>query len=281
MDESTILLIRIGGDMKLRWDLDDANVVEAKIGGLGKNIVTVNGREVPGKLSLRKKIELPFLLNDGRNASISIKPQFATRPVIELRVEGKLMVETTKEPIKCGSCGMVINPNDRFCGACGYPTPPAEDYVHRRYVKEATGAIMALAVLFLISGVIMFFITKSQVASTLLKLSGMNPTEILPKAINGVTYTVASLRERLNWELWGILIVNLILATVMAGLALWGKRSPLAAVLVATATYAVVIVTNAIIDPHTIAQGIYLKIIIIIFLTRGIKAALALRTANA
>ena len=41
----------------------------------------------------------------------------------------------------------------------------------------------------------------------------------------------------------------------LAGLAIWGKRAPLQAVLVALATYVVVIVTNAMLDPKTIAQG--------------------------
>ena len=99
--------------------------------------------------------------------------------------------------------------------------------------------------------------------------------------MNGVTYTAAALRDRIEWESWSVLLVNLLLAAIMAGLALWGRRSPLPAVLVATATYSVVIVTGAILDPTTIGQDMYLKIIMIMFLVRGIKGALASRTANA
>jgi len=79
---------------------------------------------VLGKLSqlrLHKKSELPFELSDGRNAIILITPQFATRPVIELRVDGQLMVETGKKPFLCVSCGSLVKPNDRFCGVCGHP----------------------------------------------------------------------------------------------------------------------------------------------------------------
>ena len=78
-----------------------------------------------------------------------------------------------------------------------------------------------------------------------------------------------------------MLIVNLIIAAIMLALALWGRRSPLPAVLIATATYAVVIAYAAIGDPATLGQGLLMKIIIIAFLIRGIKAALALRTAGA
>jgi hypothetical protein len=49
--------------MKLKWEIDDTNVVEAKLGGFGKNLITVNGIEVPGKLSLRKKNDLQFALS--------------------------------------------------------------------------------------------------------------------------------------------------------------------------------------------------------------------------
>ena len=77
------------------------------------------------------------------------------------------------------------------------------------------------------------------------------------------------------------MIVNLILAAAMVGLALCGRRAPLAAVLVAAATYAVVLVTNALIDPASIGQGVFLKIFVVILLVRGIKGALALRGTHA
>lgn len=80
---------------------------------------------------------------------------------------------------------------------------------------------------------------------------------------------------------WGVLITNLVLAAVMAGLALWGKRSPLPALLVATAVYAVVQVAAASMDPSTLAGGIIVKIAVVIFLVRGIKSALALRGMEA
>jgi MFS superfamily sulfate permease-like transporter len=73
----------------------------------------------------------------------------------------------------------------------------------------------------------------------------LNPNDPFPNPINGVTYTVSALRDKILWEPWGVLIVNIILAVVMTGLAVCGKRAPLAAALIAAATYIVVIVTNA------------------------------------
>jgi len=109
----------------------------------------------------------------------------------------------------------------------------------------------------------------------------MDPDSVLQTAINGRTYTVEELRKQLLWEPWGVLIVNLILAAIMLGLSIWARRAPLPAVLIATATYAVVIVAAAISDPATLGQGLLVKIVIIAFLVKGIKAALALRTASA
>lgn len=267
--------------MDRTWEVDEANTVKAHFGGFGKKVVTVNGNEVYNSRKLGPKGEIPFSLPDGRPAAISVKRPFVGTPAINLKVGGNLVVETGKTPIKCAACGAVAKPYDRFCGSCGKAMPTAEDYEHQKNVKAATGAITVLAVLFLIFGIVMFFVTQGQAESALATLEGLDADSAFPTPIEGKTYTVGELKKQLAWEPWGVLIVNLILATVMAALALWGRRSPLPAVLVATATYAVVLVANAILDPATIGQGLLMKIIIIAFLIRGIKAALALRTANA
>jgi zinc-ribbon domain len=265
--------------MLLRWDVDDANTVTLKIGGFAKSVLAVNDREIPSGLKLSRKKQIVFSLADGRDATISVKPRFASMPEITLRVSGQLMVPTEKTPVKCPSCGASAKPNDRFCRSCGKSMPAAENYLLRRSVKEATGTIWTLGVLFAISGLIFFFLAKSQYAEALAKLNGLNPNQTIP--INGVAYTVLALRDKILWAQWGVLIVNLILAAVMVGLALWGRRAPLAAVLVAAATYAVVLVTNTLIDPTSIGQGVYLKIFVVILLARGIKGALALRATHA
>lgn len=267
--------------MKRKWEVDDSTTVEANFGGLGKLVVSVNGKEVLKQRSVRTKRELSFALADGRSAVLSVKPELFGQPLIMLNVNGRDMIESGKGPIKCSGCGAVAKSHDRFCGSCGKTMPTADVHVNNKRVKEATRAIVWMAVLFLISGVVMFVVTKSQSVDALAKLEGLDPQSMFPTPINGETYTVAALRDQIRWEYWGILIVNLILAAVMVALAIWGRRAPLAAILIAAATYAVVIVTNAIIDPVTIGQGLLVKIIIIVLLIKGIKAALALRTANA
>jgi predicted nucleic acid-binding Zn ribbon protein len=266
--------------MEIRWDLDDNTVIDLRVGGFRKNRLTINENEIPVDLTLRGKNGYSFQLPDGRAATISVEPQFATRPLVELRIDGNLIAPTGKKPTLCAGCGTAVKPNDKFCSACGHEMPPAEHYVHKRYVKEATGAITLLAVLFAISGPLMYYLTQLQSQPLMEKLAGMDPDDTYPEKIGGDIYTVSSLKAQLEWEPWSALIVNLILAAIMAGLALWGRRAPLPAVLIAAATYAVVIVLNAIIEPMSLAQGILMKVLIIVFLVRGIKAALALRAAN-
>lgn len=265
--------------MQKTWEIDEANTVKARFGAFGRKVVTLNGNEVHDSRKAGRKAGIAFAFPDGRRAAISVKGQLVGGPEIDLRVDGGLVVETPKSPIQCAACGTAAKPYDRFCGKCGQAMPSAEDYRAKKYVGHATGAIKWLAVLFLVFGVLMYFVTKGQADAALLKLQG---------AEAGATYTVGDetlgveeLRARLEWEPMGVLAVNLILAAIMAVLAWWGRRSPLPAVLVAAAVYVVVIVFNAIADPATLGQGLIVKIIIIAFLAKGIKAALALRAANA
>lgn len=269
--------------MKLCWDVDDQNRVEVTYGGLGKNfgklVVSLNGREVHRASAMGRKPPVAFTLGDGRAATVIVTPVTFSVPTIELRVEGQLMVPMTSEPIKCASCGASAKHNDRFCDGCGKPLPPPESYEHRKRVREATSGMRWLAVLFLVFGPILYFSTQSKDAEALKLLDGRDATSTL--VVSGVTYTVAELRRQLIWEPWGALVTNVILAAVMGGLAVWGKRAPLPAVLVGAATYATVIVANAISDPTSLGQGIYMKIAVVSIFFRGIRAALALRAAEA
>ena len=263
------------------WEIDDATTVKAHFGAFGKKVIKVNGNEAYNSRKTTSKGQVAFAMPDGRNGALSIKPAFFGAPDIALRVNGELFAETTKEAIKCPTCAAAAKPYDRFCGSCGKPMPSAEDRALQKNVKSATSAIKVLAGLFVLSGLLFFFITKGQAETFLAQLQGMQPGDVYPNEINGRAYTVEELQRELAWEPWGVLIVNLILAAIMVALAVWAKYKPLAAVLVATATYIVVIAYAGITDPATLAQGWIVKLVIIAFLIKGIKAALALRSARA
>jgi hypothetical protein len=231
--------------MKRRWDVDENTVVTVKVGGWGRSCLTVYGVKIAARLSLRKKSDTSFILKDGRRATLSIRPQFATSAAVELRVDNRLLVETGPKPLTCGACQAVVKTHDQFCESCGHAMPSGEDHSHQKTVKQAANTIWTLSVLLLLSGIVLSMVSKVPSAKA------------------------------------GVLIVSTILAGIMAALAIWARKSPLAALVVATATYGVLLVTNAIIDPTTIAQGVFVKIIIVAMLIRGIKSALALRVSNA
>jgi hypothetical protein len=263
------------------WEVDDANTVVAHFGAFGGKTVKVNGKEVFNSRKLGPKGTIPFALRDGRPALITVQGQFVGAPAVDLKVGDNLVVETGKAPIKCPACETVAKPYDRFCSSCGQAMPSAEDYRNTKLLKGATRAITILAVLFLLVGVGMYFVTKGQATAALAQMQDMDPGATFPKQVQGKSYTVGELRRQLAWEPRGVLLVNLIIAAIMGALAFWSRRSPLPAVIIATATYVVVIVAGAIVDPATLGQGLILKIIIISLLVKGIKAALALRAANA
>jgi len=263
------------------WEVDESNTVKLRMGGFGKKTVTVNGAEVFSGRKLPRKNEIPFHMPDARPAIVNIKPEFMGA-TISLWVGGRQVVETPKQPIKCGSCGAGAKPYDRFCGKCGAAMPTAEDHQNLKKVKEAVVSIRVLAVLFFISGLLLWFATKTQADDAIGKLGlrEMDPDAVVPHEISGRQWTAGELLKELTWEPTGVLLVNMILCAAMVGLSFWARRSPLPAVLAATATYAVVLVTNAIADPRTLGQAVIVKIIIIAFLIKGIRAALALRTAK-
>jgi len=263
------------------WQIDEATRFCVQTGLFGRATASVNGRAFPNKFNSRKKQDLRFELLDGREGSLTVRPQFASLPEIWLTVGGQRMVESGKEPPRCPQCGITGKPYDRFCTHCGHAMPSAETYTHQRNVRQATRYMLWLAVLFALSGIILFFMIHAQETRALASLSGLDAHANYPKPIQGVTYTVGALRQRILWEEWSPLAVNAVLAVIMLVLALWGRRAPLPAILIGAATYGAVVVLNGVVNPLTLAQGFIIKLVIVAMFYRGIKAALALRSADA
>ncbi len=267
--------------MDITWEVDANTTVVAHYGLFTKNSIKVNGRSVIDKFTLRKNRVYDFTLPGDRQASIKVSRPFVGRPDIALRVDDQLVSPLGKYPIKCRACQTTANSYDRFCTQCGKPMPTAEERANKGVVAEATKTISVLAGLFLLFGIVTHFMAQSKLAPALARLQSMDPDSIYPTPINGTSYKVAELMAELNWEIRGTLIVNVILAVVMVILAVWSRRAPLPAILVAMATYIVMLVASAIHDPATLFQGVIIKIIVIGYLLRGIKAAMVLRAANA
>lgn len=263
------------------WQIDEATRFTVQSGAFGRATASVNGNPFPNRFNSRKKQDLSFRLLDGRQGSLSVRPQFASIPELWLTVGGQRMVESSKDAPRCSQCGCAAQPYDRYCTHCGHAMPTAETYTHQRNIRRATRFMLWLSGLFALYGIIFFSLMHAQQARALAKLSGLSANAIYPKPIDGVTYTVAQLRQHIVWEEYSPLLVNVVLALTMATLALWGRRSPLPAILIGAATYGAVVVLNAVVNPLSLAQGIIFKAIVVAMFFRGIKAAVAMRSADA
>lgn len=266
--------------MKRAWDVDDHTEVEAYANAFtGRIRVRLNGREVFSKLNFRFRRKIPFVLADGRPAEVTYRLE-GIAPWFELRVGGALMVPRGQSKGPCPACGGLTRANDVACVACGAALPTGEEIERRGRVKEATHVIWAVAVLFALSGAFLFFVERSDANDMLTNIATLDAADVYPEPIDGDTVTVAELRDRIAWEPWVTLTVHLVLAAAMTGLALWSRRSPLPAILGATGLYALLIVGDAIGDPSNLGKGVIMKFLVILFLAKGIRAALDLRTAR-
>jgi len=190
----------------------------------------------------------------------------------------------------CGACQKPVRNGDDFCEACGAAVPPEQkkrlkdsydvanvDFTpHAKQVQSAQQTIGWLSFLFVFGGVAFFFITRSKGQDALREIADADPATPLIHAVGGAT-TVGELRSALEQAPWQALGLNLFLAVVMLGLWFWSKRAALPAVITALGIYLAVQVGGALYDPASLAQGILMKILIIVALARGVKSALNAR----
>lgn len=195
------------------------------------------------------------------------------------------MVEVS---VPCGACGKPLRGGDEFCEACGakitdelkaarrarLEASDASFAQHTKRVKSAQSTIAVLSVLFVLGGAVLFFIAQSQADKALAQLGGAGDSEPLVEAIAGAT-TVGELRAALAREPYQVLGLNLFLAVVMLVLWIWSKRALLPAIISAFGIYIAVILASALHDPKTLAQGVFVKIIVVVALIKGIQSALA------
>ncbi|WP_437817215.1 hypothetical protein [Sorangium sp. So ce1078] len=200
-----------------------------------------------------------------------------------------------KVSIMCPACSGQIVVGDKFCESCGAAVTDEQRAAlrerlerssgdmaaHMKHVREARQTIILLAVMFVLGGVVMYLLARGQAEAALANLREMDPEMIFPQPIGGESMTVARLRDLIESEPRQLLLVNLFLSALMAGLWFWAKKSLLPAILVALAVFVTVHVASAIIDPKTIVQGVIIKIVALVALTRGVKAALAARRLEA
>ncbi|HEY8929413.1 MAG TPA: hypothetical protein VIM55_09500 [Mucilaginibacter sp.] len=155
---------------------------------------------------------------------------------------------------RCNSCYKDVSAEDAFCQNCGYPLKGTaqeqsnfrvqkdfRDIDHFEFnaeVRKAANSLYYLSAIFVISGLIVYVTNKDSEDAVV------------------------------------TLILNLVLAMIFLALGGYARKKPLACIISGLALYAIVVVLNAIIDPVTIIKGLIMKIIIVGFLIKGLKAAL-------
>lgn len=195
-------------------------------------------------------------------------------------------METTEVSIPCGACPAQLRVNDEVCSGCGRQVTTGEratlhqlDYqgmLREAKVRDGSKWIGVLAILFAVSGVLMFFLTQSQANEALAHLRQFDDGAVL-QPINGKTYTAGELRALVQREPNQVLVVNLLVAGLMTVLWVWARRAPLPAIACAFALFLVVHVGSAMIDPSSIPKGILIKVLAIVILGKGLKAAVEAR----
>jgi hypothetical protein len=251
------------------WTLEEAQVT-VTISAFGKLVASCNGVEQGRANTLLAGLRvISFDLPGGALASLRYGPQDGVFCCDLLR-EGQLVLPVraptgaVQALFRCPKCAAPLKAVDKFCEACGKQLPSVEQRLLEAPVQRGNSAIGGLSVLFMLSGV-----------------AGLAADTPLAEPVPGVASTVGELRTQLEWEALSGLLVNGVLAVLMLGLWQWGKKQPGAAITIAFCTYLVVIAVNFAIDPKTIAQGLIVKIFVIMYLVRGLKAALALRSQRA
>jgi hypothetical protein len=191
-----------------------------------------------------------------------------------------------------GTCAQPIRLGQVACERCGRPVTAQDraalharleggDFVaHERgkRMREASKWIGVLSILFAVSGPIAFAMQKSEADKALAHLAQFADDDAL-QPINGHNYTAGQLRAEVAREPLMALGVNLLVAVLMAVLWLWARRAPLPAIACAFALFLIVHVGSALVDPSSILKGIIVKVIALVVLGKGLKAALAARAA--
>lgn len=194
--------------------------------------------------------------------------------------------------VPCGICPADIGLGLSTCPGCGRPVTEQDRAVLQmrlegsdhdaaeRGKRVRTGAnwIGGLAILIAVSAPIMFALQKMDTERALENLSEFEDDETL-EPIAGKTYTAGELRKAVSREPYLTLIGHLILAVLLGALWFWALKAPLPAIACALAVFIVVQVVSAVIEPSHLYKGIIIKVLALIALGKGLKAALAARVA--
>ena len=165
-----------------------------------------------------------------------------------------MITDPILNPSTCRACGNTVNEQDQFCIGCGFPLKGTEQeqnlfistrhfkknqvFALRKKIKNAQTTLFVLAGIFLVVGVIYYFVV------------GQNDLG------------------------FAVLIQQLILAAVFLALGGWAKNKPVVALISGLVLFILVQLIAIVEDPTNIFKGIILKIVVIIYLVKGLQSAI-------
>lgn len=215
---------------------------------------------------------------------------------------------------ECPKCAALVPASDKFCTRCGASAAgvsgtagaaeAAGDAGSAPYVQESLPSaslidvrataeaklqsarkwLLAVSVLTLISGLVFFGLNQQQVEKEIrdgeAATAHLEPAErdAMMKAETGMTWEEAVAHDRGTVKLQ--LAINIGLALLYLGLWGWAKRNPLGAAVTALMLFVTTIAVNMVLDPKTIAQGVFVKVFFTIALVKAISAGYEARKAG-
>jgi hypothetical protein len=202
---------------------------------------------------------------------------------VALRIERVDLVRSAataaaaNEPF-CTRCGAAIASGALGAASATRPSPISigARITDTGHLGKARTWLLAISVITLISGLVFFAIQKPEVEKQIreaeVATAGIDPVErdrLMRKEV-GMSFSEAMAHDRGQVTL--LLAINVSLAVIYFGLWFWAKKNPYMAALIALMLFLAVIVVSAVFDPKTIAQGVIVKVLFLLALTRAVKA---------
>ncbi len=160
-------------------------------------------------------------------------------------------LETTSiEQDHCSKCDTILLENNKFCSNCGFP---------ERGTEKEKAIFIANAVM-----------KKNGHLDVDEKINSGKKTLLILAALCVVFGFIS---YGVNNDI-SVLVSNLILAVIYAGLAWLATTKPFAALLSALLLYIMIHILNAIVDVTTIYQGLLVKVLVITYLSKGVYSAM-------
>ncbi|WP_299676417.1 hypothetical protein [uncultured Dokdonia sp.] len=163
-------------------------------------------------------------------------------------------IKDISEYLQCSLCASAMEEHYIFCISCGYPEKGSEEEqtkFHARRILDVRnssdarqGITGARNILFIIAGINFLW---------------------------GIYYFFQSDQDL------SLLIYFTILSVIYLVLGYWSQQKSLIALILGLLVYLTVIVLGAIYEPSSIITGLLLKVFVIVYLARGINAALQIK----